>query len=88
MQANFFDLNNRHIKFDERDPLIQLNKSTNWEHLRPSLEKECTGQPVVEGHHQSRDLSRGCRTGQLFTHEDIILKGSPGITSAFPSGMF
>lgn len=39
MQASFFDLNNRHIKFDDRDPLIQLNKSIDWEDLSPSLEK-------------------------------------------------
>lgn len=39
MQPGFFDLDNRHIKLDERDPLIELNKLIDWEDFRPSLEK-------------------------------------------------
>jgi len=39
MQPGFFDLDNRHIKLDERDPLIELNKLIDWEGFRPSLEK-------------------------------------------------
>lgn len=39
MQSGFFDLDNRDIKINERDPLIELNKLIDWEEFRPSLEK-------------------------------------------------
>lgn len=39
MQPSFFDLENRHRKLDERDPLIFLNKVIDWEAFRPVLEQ-------------------------------------------------
>lgn len=39
MQPSFFDLDNRHRKLDERDPLICLNKLIDWEDFREILEK-------------------------------------------------
>jgi hypothetical protein len=37
MQPGFFDLDNRHQKLDEKDPLIQLNQLIDWEQFRVSL---------------------------------------------------
>jgi len=39
MQPSFFDLENRHRKLDERDPLIFLNQVIDWEAFRPILEQ-------------------------------------------------
>ena len=39
MQPSFFDLDNRHLKLNEKDPLIQLNKLVDWEDFRPTLER-------------------------------------------------
>lgn len=39
MQPSFFDLDKRHLKLDERDPLLHLNKLIDWEDFRPTLEK-------------------------------------------------
>ncbi|MEX2322038.1 MAG: IS5 family transposase [Saccharospirillum sp.] len=38
MQPSFFDLDNRHRKLDERDPLIHLDALVDWEDFRPTLE--------------------------------------------------
>lgn len=38
MQSGFFDLDNRHIKLDERDPLKHLNAIIDWEIFRSPLE--------------------------------------------------
>jgi hypothetical protein len=37
IQPGFFDLENRHRKLDEKDPLIDLNQLIDWESFRPSL---------------------------------------------------
>ena len=37
IQPGFFDLDNRHRKLDEKDPLIHLNQLIDWETFRPSL---------------------------------------------------
>lgn len=39
MQPSFFDLDNRHRKLNERDPLTALNKLIDWESLRSTLER-------------------------------------------------
>ncbi len=39
MQPSFFDLDNRHEKLNERDPLVMLNKLIDWESFRPTLEE-------------------------------------------------
>lgn len=39
MQSSFFDLDKRHLKLDERDPLLHLNKLIDWEDFRSTLEK-------------------------------------------------
>lgn len=39
MQPSFFDLDNRHQKLDERDPLVSLNRMIDWEEFRPILTK-------------------------------------------------
>ena len=36
-QPGFFDLNNRHKKLNERDPLISLNELIDWEGFRDTL---------------------------------------------------
>ena len=35
----FFDLDNRHEKLNERDPLVMLNKLIDWESFGPALEE-------------------------------------------------
>ena len=37
IQTGFFDLENRHRKLDEKDPLIHLNQLIDWESFRSSL---------------------------------------------------
>jgi IS5 family transposase len=37
IQSSFFDLDKRHRKLDEKDPLIQLNQLIDWESFRASL---------------------------------------------------
>ncbi len=37
MQTSFFDLDDRHNKLNERDPLIALNGLIEWEDFRPTL---------------------------------------------------
>jgi len=39
MQSGFFDLDKRHQKLNERDPLISLNSLIDWEDFRPELIK-------------------------------------------------
>jgi len=39
MQPGFFDLDDRHRKLNERDPLTALNKLIDWEFFRKSLER-------------------------------------------------
>lgn len=39
MQPSFFDLDNRHRKLNERDPLIHLDALIDWEDFRLTLEK-------------------------------------------------
>jgi len=39
MQPSFFDLDNRHQKLNERDPLVSLNQLIDWEEFRPTLAK-------------------------------------------------
>ena len=39
MQPSFFDLDNRHRKLNERDPLTALNKLIDWESFRDTLER-------------------------------------------------
>lgn len=38
-QPGFFDLDDRHKKLDEKDPLIRLNKLIDWEDFRATLNK-------------------------------------------------
>lgn len=38
MQPSFFDLDDRHGKLNERDPLIHLNALIDWEDFRPTLD--------------------------------------------------
>jgi len=38
-QASFFDLDDRHKKLNERDPLVSLNKLIDWENFRETLNK-------------------------------------------------
>lgn len=40
MQPSFFDLDNRHKKLNERDPLVMLNQLIDWESFRPTLEND------------------------------------------------
>ncbi len=44
MQSSFFDLDNRHKKLDERDKLVWLNKTIDWEAFRETLNK-CRDKP-------------------------------------------
>ncbi len=37
LQPSFFDLDDRHKKLDEKDPLVHLNQLGAWEAFRPSL---------------------------------------------------
>ena len=37
IQSGFFDLDKRHRKLDEKDPLIHLNQLIDWESFRPLL---------------------------------------------------
>ncbi len=37
MQSGFFDLDKRHRKLDEKDPLIHLNHLIDWEQFRSPL---------------------------------------------------
>ncbi len=39
MQPSFFDLDDRHNKLNERDPLTSLQELIDWESFRPSLQK-------------------------------------------------
>lgn len=39
MQPSFFDLDDRHKKLNERDPLVSLNQLIDWEDFRSTLEK-------------------------------------------------
>mgnify|MGYP001178601498 CR=1 FL=1 len=39
MQAGFFDLDERHHKLNERDPLVHLDELVAWEYFRPTLER-------------------------------------------------
>lgn len=39
MQPGFFDLDERHHKLNERDPLIHLNELIDWEDFRSTLER-------------------------------------------------
>ena len=51
MQSSFFDLENRHKKLDERDPLKHLNHLIDWEAFRS----------VVESARKQRDQGKGGR---------------------------
>ncbi len=44
MQANFFDLDNRHQKLNERDTLIWLDQIIHWEEFRETLQ-QCRNKP-------------------------------------------
>lgn len=39
MQPGFFDLDMRHRKLNERDPLVTLNQLIDWDDFRPTLLK-------------------------------------------------
>jgi hypothetical protein len=39
MQPGFFDLDSRHLKLDEKDPLRSLNVTIDWEAFRQTLER-------------------------------------------------
>ena len=39
MQPSFFDLDDRHQKLNERDPLVSLNRLIDWEDFRATLNK-------------------------------------------------
>lgn len=42
MQTGFFDLEDRHKKLEERDPLVRLNELIDWESFRSTLELATT----------------------------------------------
>jgi transposase, IS5 family len=39
-QTSFFDLDDRHKKLNERDPLVSLNELIDWENFRMTLNKK------------------------------------------------
>ena len=38
-QANFFEVDDRYKKLNEKDPLVSLNKLIHWEEFRVTLNK-------------------------------------------------
>ena len=56
MQPGFFDLENRHRKLDEKDPLIQLNQLIDWEQFRVSLKPIRSGKKKNNAGRKPYDL--------------------------------
>ena len=56
MQPSFFDLENRHRKLDEKDPLIQLNQLIDWEQFRDPLKPIRSGKKKNNAGRKPYDL--------------------------------